>query len=124
MDNGRRNPQYFLQHLPESKRQEFLKELETDYREIVLSYFSDSEVSQKIETYVTKAFLADVSVSQVMKIHMELMDRFAKQLKLENRSDEVLLDYRLTLIDTIAHLCETYRCSIPREHPWTTKPND
>jgi circadian clock protein KaiA len=25
------------------------------------------------------------------------------------------LDYRLTLIDTIAHLCEMYRRSIPRE---------
>lgn len=115
MDNGRRDPQYFLQHLPESQRQALLNELKSDYQEIVLSYFSDSEVSQKIETYVNKAFLADVSVSQLMKIHMELMDRFAKQLKLENRSDEVLLDYRITLIDTIAQLCETYRCLMSRE---------
>jgi len=116
MDYGRRDPQYFLQHLPESERQAFLRELESDYQEIILSYFSDNEVSQKIEIYVNKAFLADVSVSQLLQIHMELMDRFAKQLKLEDRSDEVLLDYRITLIDTIAHLCETYRCSMPREH--------
>lgn len=46
---------------------------------------------------------------------MDLMDEFAKQLKLEGRSEEILLDYRLTLIDTIAHLCEMYRRSIPRE---------
>ena len=46
---------------------------------------------------------------------MDLMDEFAKQLQLENRSEEILLDYRLTLIDIIAHLCEMYRRSIPRE---------
>ena len=43
------------------------------------------------------------------------MDEFAIQLRLEGRSEEMLLDYRLTLIDTIAHLCEMYRRSIPRE---------
>jgi circadian clock protein KaiA len=46
---------------------------------------------------------------------MELMDALATQLKLEGRSEEILLDYRLTLIDIIAHLCEMYRRSIPRE---------
>ena len=46
---------------------------------------------------------------------MQLMDGFAKQLKLEGRSEEILLDYRLTLIDVIAHLCEMYRRSIPRQ---------
>jgi circadian clock protein KaiA len=46
---------------------------------------------------------------------MELMDEFSNQLKLEGRSEDVLLDYRLTLIDIIAHLCEMYRRSIPRE---------
>jgi circadian clock protein KaiA len=29
----------------------------------------------------------------------------------------VLLDYRLTLIDSLAHLCEMYRRSVPREIP-------
>jgi len=48
---------------------------------------------------------------------MDLMETFAKQLKLESRSEEILLDYRLTLIDVIAHLCEMYRRSIPRERP-------
>jgi circadian clock protein KaiA len=46
---------------------------------------------------------------------MDLMEEFATQLKLEGRSEDILLDYRLTLIDTIAHLCEMYRRSVPRE---------
>jgi circadian clock protein KaiA len=46
---------------------------------------------------------------------MELMDEFSKQLKLEGRNDDILQDYRLTLIDAIAHLCEMYRRSVPRE---------
>jgi circadian clock protein KaiA len=59
--------------------------------------------------------MADISVAHIVEIHMQLMDSFAKQLKLEGRSEEVLLDYRLTLIDIIAHLCEMYRRSIPRQ---------
>ncbi|MFM7368716.1 MAG: KaiA family protein, partial [Sphaerospermopsis kisseleviana] len=27
---------------------------------------------------------------------------------------ETLLDYRLTLIDILAHLCEVYRCSMSK----------
>lgn len=56
-----------------------------------------------------------MSVPQIVEIHMELIDEISKQLKLEGRSEEILLDYRLTLIDIIAHLCEMYRRSIPRE---------
>jgi circadian clock protein KaiA len=48
---------------------------------------------------------------------MEIMDDFAKQLKLEGRNEEVVLDYRLTLIDTLANLCEMYRRSIPQDKP-------
>ena len=51
---------------------------------------------------------------QIIEIHMELIDDFSKQLKLEGRSDEALLDYRLTLIDILAHLCEAYRCSMSK----------
>lgn len=43
------------------------------------------------------------------------MDEFGQQLKLEGRSEEILLDYRLVIIDILAHLCEMYRRSIPRE---------
>lgn len=112
----KRDPKNFLRHLPPNERQKFLQKLKAGYREIALVYFSgDQQLNQKIDDFVNTAFFADVSVSQIVEIHMDLIDEFSKQLKLEGRSDEILLDYRLTLIDTIAHLCEMYRRSIPRE---------
>lgn len=112
----KRNPQIFLRNLPPTERHKFLDQLKANYYQIVLNYFSqDPTLNNKIDEFVNLAFFADVPVTQIVEIHMELMDEFSKQLKLEGRSDEVLLDYRLTLIDTIAHLCEMYRRSIPRE---------
>lgn len=112
----KRDPKNFLRHLPVAEKQKFLRKLKSDYSDIVLIYFSGEEqLNQKIDDFVNTAFFADVSVSQIVEIHMELIDEFSKQLKLEGRSDEILLDYRLTLIDTIAHLCEMYRRSIPRD---------
>ncbi|NJN58937.1 MAG: circadian clock protein KaiA [Leptolyngbyaceae cyanobacterium SL_5_9] len=112
----KRNPQNFLRHMPASERKELLQQLREDYREIILSYFSrNSNLNEKIDNFVNVAFFADISVSTIVEIHMELMDEFSKQLQLEGRSDDILLDYRLTLIDAIAHLCEMYRRSIPRE---------
>jgi circadian clock protein KaiA len=112
----KRNPKNFLRHLPLEERRAFITDLKKDYREIVLTYFTDDlNLNQKIDNFVNIAFFADISVAQIVETHMELMDEFSKQLKLEGRSEEVLLDYRLTLIDTLAHLCEMYRRSIPRE---------
>ncbi len=112
----KRNPQLFLRHLSQSEKQKLLQNLKLEYRHIVLKYFSqDNTLNQKIDNFVDKAFFADVSVSSIVEIHMELMEEFSKQLKLEGRSEEILLDYRLTLIDVIAHLGEMYRRSIPRE---------
>ncbi|GAB4457572.1 MAG: circadian clock protein KaiA [Elainellaceae cyanobacterium] len=112
----KRNSANFLRHMPPPERQEFLEQLKLEYREIILRYFiEDTQLNEKIDSFVNLAFFADVPVAQVVEIHMELMDEFAKQLKLEGRNDEILLDYRLTLIDVIAHLCEMYRRSIPRE---------
>ncbi|HBW57059.1 MAG TPA: circadian clock protein KaiA [Oscillatoriales bacterium UBA8482] len=112
----KRSPQNFIRNLAPTERQEFIDQLKTKYRQIVLSYFSgDQSLNNKIGEYVNLAFFADVPVTRIVEIHMELMDNFSKQLKLEGRSEDVLLDYRLTLIDTIAHLCEMYRRSIPRD---------
>jgi circadian clock protein KaiA len=97
-------------------RETLLCQLRADYRKIILGYFAnDAALNQNIDTFVNQAFMADISVSHIVEIHMDLMDEFSKQLKLEGRSEEILLDYRLTLIDVIAHLCEMYRRSIPRE---------
>lgn len=112
----KRNPQHFLRHMTQAERETLLKQLQTEYREIILTYFSDEvTLNQRIDNFVNVTFFADVPVAQIVEMHMELMDEFAKQLKMEGRSDEILQDYRLTLIDTIAHLCEMYRRSIPRE---------
>ncbi|MGB3308219.1 MAG: circadian clock protein KaiA [Nodosilinea sp.] len=114
----KRNPSQFLRHLSPEDRRTLLDQLKTDYRKIVLAYFAKNvklNLNQLIDDFVDQAFMADISVAQIVEIHMQLMDNFAKQLKLEGRSEEILLDYRLTLIDVIAHLCEMYRRSIPRQ---------
>lgn len=112
----KRNSQHFWRNLSDQERQKLLSQLQKEYRHIVLQYFTEDEkLNQDIDNLVNRAFFADISVPQIVEIHMELMEEFSNQLKLEGRSEEVLLDYRLTLIDVIAHLCEMYRRSIPRE---------
>jgi circadian clock protein KaiA len=112
----KRNSNHFYRHFDRQQKQEFLHKLKTIYRHIVLNYFQeDADVNDEIDEFVSAAFFADLSVSEIVKLHMDLMEEFSTQLKLEGRSEEILLDYRLTLIDTIAHLCEMYRRSIPRE---------
>jgi len=112
----KRNPQNFLRHMTPPQKEALLRQLKQDYREIILAYFADElGLNDKIDQFVNLVFLTDLPISQIVEIHMELMDEFSKHLKLEGRSDDVLLDYRLTLIDTLAHLCEMYRRSIPRE---------
>lgn len=112
----KRNPDNFIRNLKPEEREIVFTQLRKDYRQIVLSYFVQNEaLNQKIDDFVNTAFFADVSVSKLVEVHMELMDDFSTQLKLEGRSEEILLDYRLTLIDVIAHLCEMYRRSIPHK---------
>jgi circadian clock protein KaiA len=112
----KRNPRQFFRHLDRQQKQELLGQLKSQYRQLVLDYFTDSSHNNdQIDEFVSSAFFSDLSVSEIVKIHMELMEEFSNQLKLEGRSEEILLDYRLTLIDIIAHLCEMYRRSIPRE---------
>lgn len=102
-----------FQHMSAQKQATFIHELKADYRTIVLNYFSHPNV-KPIENFTDKVFYSNVPVPQVIQIHMDLIDEFSKQLKIEGRSDEVLLDYRLTLIDILAHLCEMYRRKIAK----------
>jgi circadian clock protein KaiA len=113
----KRHPEYFLRAMSASDATAFLDELKDAYQDIILGYFNeDEQINQKIDAFVDAAFFADLAVSQVVEIHMNLIGEFSKQLKLEGRSEEILSDYRLTLIDTLAHLCEMYRRSVPREN--------
>jgi circadian clock protein KaiA len=112
----KRNPRYFFRHLDRQEKGDLLDRLRLQYRKIVLDYFADSsQLNDLIDEFVSATFFRDLAVSEIVKIHMELMEEFSDQLKLEGRSEEILLDYRLTLIDIIAHLCEMYRRSVPRE---------
>lgn len=112
----KRRSQNFLRNMGSSERHEFLDKLRQDYRHIILSYFgNDSGINQQIDDFVNVAFFADMSVPRIVEIHMELIDDFSKQLQLEGRNDDILSDYGLTLIDVIAHLCEMYRRSVPKE---------
>jgi circadian clock protein KaiA len=114
----KRNARNFLRNLTTEEGDALIADLTETYRIIILGYFSeDAKTNQNLDAFVDAAFLADVSVAQVVEIHMDLMGEFAKQLRLEGRSEDILLDYRLTLIDTLAHLCEMYRRSIPKESP-------
>jgi circadian clock protein KaiA len=112
----KRDSRLFLRNLSQEDRKEYSDRLKNIYRSIIIEYFLEKNegLNQKIDEFVNLSFFADISVSQVLEIHMELMDDFATQLRLEGRNDEILLDYRITLIDMIAHLCELYRRSIPR----------
>lgn len=113
----KRDPKQFFRRLPSDDKELLINRLKDVYRNVVLEYFKDgnSNLNQQIDEFVNLAFFSDISITQVLEIHMSLIDEFSQKLKLEGRSDEVLLDYRITLIDVIAHLCELYRRSIPRE---------
>ncbi|RCJ27843.1 circadian clock protein KaiA [Nostoc minutum NIES-26] len=96
-------------------RQVLLQQLKSDYRKILIDYFTtDKTLKEKIDKFINAVFCANIPVPQIIEMHMELIEEFSKQLKLEGRSDEALLDYRLTLIDILAHLCEVYRSSISK----------
>ena len=108
-----RERQSLFQQMSLDRDREFRRQLKADYCQILLYYFTnDTTVKQQIDRFIDVVFDAKIPVPQIIEIHMELIDEFSKQLKIEGRNDEVLLDYRLTLIDVLAHLCETYRNSV------------
>lgn len=110
----KRDPQEFYCHLPASDKVRLRAELAESYRRIVLGYFGDDpKINAAIDRLAERTFFADLSVTTIMEIHMELMEEFAQQLRLEGRDEEILLDYRLALIDVIAHLSEMYRRALP-----------
>ncbi|MEM7761167.1 MAG: hypothetical protein AAF298_24010, partial [Cyanobacteria bacterium P01_A01_bin.40] len=47
--------------------------------------------------------------NKVVEIHMGLIDDLERELKFKGLHTEHLSDFRLTLIDVIAHLGEMYR---------------
>ena len=103
----------FYPRLSAEKQRELKQKLSSSYRQIAIEYFNDNpQIDWLINEFVDLAFFANISTSQVLEIHMKLIDDLSQQLKIEGRNEDILLDYRLPLIDVIAHLCEIYRRSI------------
>ncbi|MFZ0408667.1 MAG: circadian clock protein KaiA [Cyanobium sp.] len=120
----KRDPDRFLRNLPATKREELLRSLTRTYRDLLLSYFRDpAAANQAIESYVNTAFFIDLPITQTVEIHMNLIEGFWKQLSLEGHKQDFLQDYRLALLDVMAHLCEMYRHSIPPDAPLTFTPS-
>jgi circadian clock protein KaiA len=116
----KRDPARFLRQLGESERRDLLNSLQRTYRDLLLSYFRDpAAANQALESFVNTAFFSDLPITKTVEIHMNLIDGFTKQLKLEGHRTEFLQDYRLALLDVMAHLCEMYRRSIPPDAPIT-----
>lgn len=110
----KRDPSRFLAHLVPDEQAELLKSLQRTYRDLLLSYFRDpAAANQALESFVNTAFFADLPITHAVEIHMNLIDDFWKQLRLEGHKNDFLQDYRLALLDVMAHLCEMYRRSIP-----------
>lgn len=107
--------QQHFQEMTPQERQGLLIQLKSDYSLILIDYFTtEKTLKDKIDKFINTIFYANIPVPQIIEIHMEVIEEFSNQLKLEGRSNETLLDYRLTLIDTLAHLCELYRNSISK----------
>ncbi|MCP9807987.1 circadian clock protein KaiA [Cyanobium sp. HWJ4-Hawea] len=114
----KRDPARFLRNLPEQEREVLMRSLERTYRDLLLSYFRDpAAANQALESFVNTAFFCDLAVTKAVEIHMNLIDGFSKQLKLEGHKNDFLQDYRLALLDVMAHLCEMYRRSVPPDAP-------
>ncbi len=114
----KRDPSRFLRNLPELDREELVNSLERTYRDLLLSYFRDpAAANQALESFVNTAFFSDLPITKTVEIHMNLIDGFSKQLKLEGHKNDFLQDYRLALLDVMAHLCEMYRRAIPPDAP-------
>ena len=114
----KRDPSRFLGSLPAEERQELLESLQRTYRDLLISYFSDPAASnQALESFVNTAFFSDLPITRTVEIHVDQIDEFWKQLRLEGHKSDFLQDYRLALLDVMAHLCEMYRRSIPPDIP-------
>ena len=117
----KRDPSRYLRHLAPQERQELLASLERTYRDLLISYFRDpAAANQALESFVHTAFFSDLPITKAVEIHMNLIDSFWKQLKLEGHKNDFLQDYRLALLDVMAHLCEMYRRSVPPDGPLPT----
>ncbi|QVL53610.1 MAG: circadian clock protein KaiA [Cyanobium sp. M30B3] len=114
----KRDSSRFLRNLDPKDAEILLESLKRTYRDLLFSYFKDpAAANQALESFVNTAFFSDLPITRTVEIHMDLIDSFSKQLSLEGHKSDFLQDYRLALLDVMAHLCEMYRRSIPAGVP-------
>ena len=114
----KRDPSRFLRNLGERERTDLVDSLKLTYRDLLISYFQDpAATNQALESFVYTAFFSDLPITYTVEIHMNLIDEYDKQIKLEGHKTDFLQDYRLALLDVMAHLCEMYRRSVPPDVP-------
>lgn len=96
--------------LSEFERQQLLNNMKLEYALIVFDYFSSEDsIENKIECFARKAFSVSLPMDKIIEIHMDLIDTLEHQLMLEGLPTDYMNDFRLTLINVIAHLGELYR---------------
>ena len=106
----KRNAQKFYNNLAAHEQKELLKRLKLLYSQILFDYFSaENNINNLIDRFVEEAFFVNLPINKVVEIHMELIDDLERQLIFEGLNTEHLTDFRLSLIDVIAHLGEMYR---------------
>lgn len=114
----KRNRQDFLRNLPEPGKQELLEDLKRRYQVLLWGYFGQAEMAEEaLEHFVSTAFSADVPAQLLVKIHIQIMDQLATQLRMGGQSTAFLKDYRLVLIDVMARLMEMYRNAMAVDQP-------
>ena len=91
-ERDRRN---FLCNLPEPGREELLQRLKQRYRLLLRRYFGRSDAAEEaLADHVSRAFSADAPAQRLVKIHIQVMDQLANQLKMEGHSTTFLKGYR------------------------------
>lgn len=110
---SQRDPEHFLEHLSSLQQRKVIKEFKLIYSQIITDYFTNNnQTNYQIDRFVEKAFLINLPLGEVVQIHLELIDNLTRELKFKGLSQDYLTDYRLTLIDVLAHLGEMYRSVI------------
>ena len=105
-----RDPQQFFNNLSTLEQRRLLERLKLIYSQILFNYFSDEDnINNLIDRFVEEAFFVSLPMNKIVEIHMELIDNLERQMTFEGLNTEHLTDFRLTLIDVIAHLGEMYR---------------
>ncbi len=112
---SQRDERTFFENLSTVEQKKLIKQLKSIYYEILLNYFDSEEtINNQIDRFVETAFFVNLPLNKVVEIHIELIDDWERQLRFEGLRTEYLSDYRLVLIDVIAHLGEMYRSVIKK----------